>query len=490
MKKIYDFVVIGGGVVGSSIARELTKYRIPQKEKIDVAVLEKEPDVVNETSARNSGVIHAGFANKTGTKMARFCVEGNEGFEQIAKELDVPFRRIGKLVIGFDEKDLEAIKEMKTRGDANGCKGLEVIDRKRIKELAPALEGNYALHSPMTGVTNPYLYTIATAENACHNGAEYHLCCEVKSITKRNEWYEIETSKGAFLSRWVINSAGLNSDKVSDMLGIHGYTIYPCRGEYFILDKNAGKELNMLAYPVPDPTKGGNGTHLTVSIDGNILIGPSNEYLDSRKDYSVTKEVLDMMFKEAKEMLPSIQRTDSIRNFSGIRPKLTSKEKGGYGDFVIEYREEAPNAVNLVGIESPGLTAAAPIAREVLHIIQEHVKLEKNENFDPYRKGIVSFYDKTLEEKEKLIQEDPDYGEIICRCETITKAEVLEAIHNPLGVDTVTGIKYRCRAMMGRCQGGYCQTRITEMIQQEKNKQREDVLYNREGSYMFTGKVR
>ena len=483
-KKQYDVIVIGSGVVGSAIARELSRY------DLNVGVLEKELDVVCETSGRNSGVLHAGFNNKPGSLMAKFCVEGNQGFDKVAKELNIPFKRTGKLVTGFSDEDIKVLEELKEKGDKNGVKGLEIVSEKRIKELAPNVKGTKALYSPMTGILDPFIYTIALAENACENGVEFYLGREVKEIKRKEECYEIITNKETYFTKWVINSAGLNSDKVARMLGITDYTIYPCRGEYFILDQKAGKYLNIPAYPVPNKKEGGLGIHLTPSIHGNIFIGPSADYIDENDNYSATEEVMDMLVREGRKILPQIKREHFIRNFSGIRPKLVSKEKGGYADFVIEERKEIPNVINLVGIESPGLTSAVPIARYVVEKIKNKEILKENKKFNPIRKGIVKFSEQSEEKQAELIRENPDYGEIICRCETITKAEILSAVRNPLGVGTVTGIKYRTRAMMGRCQGGYCQTRIAEIIMKEKNSNTDELKYSRENGKMFVGKVR
>ena len=484
MKEIYDVIIIGSGVVGSSIAREMSKY------KLKIGVLEKELDVCLETSGRNSGVLHAGFNNRPGSLMAKFCVEGNKNFDQVAKDLDIPFERSGKLVVGFTKEDKEKLIKMKEQGEENQVEGLEIIDKDRIKEMDPNIDGNFAMYSPSTGILNPFTYTIAMAENAKTNGVDFYFDNEVIDINRDDDYYEVKTIKDTYKTRWIINSAGLNSDKIAKMVGVDEYTIYPCRGEYFILDKKVGQYLKMPAYPVPNPKAGGLGIHLTPSVDGNVFIGPSSEYIDQKDDYSVTQHTMDLLLKDGSKIFPHIKREHFIRNFSGIRPKLVGKNQGGYGDFVIEQREEIPHIINLIGIESPGLTSAVPIAKYVIELIKEKENLEINKDFNGKRKGIIKFSEQPIEIKRKLIEENPNYGEIICRCETITKAEILEAINNPLGVDTITGIKYRTRAMMGRCQGGYCQTRITELIKEQKDKKAEDILYSRKNSNMFVGKVR
>lgn len=505
---MYDVIIIGGGVVGSAIARELSRF------KLKIAVLEKELDVCTETSGRNSAVLHAGFNNKPGSLMAKLCVEGNLGFGKAARELDVPFKRTGKVVVGFDEEDFAGLKALKDQGDRNGCPGLELIDHKRIKELAPYIDGEFALYSPMTGILNTFIYTIALAENAQQNGVDYFFDREVTGITLvrhsgtgsncPDPIYEIQTKHGMvtaqdgicrtpheiFRTRWVINSAGLESDVIARMLGNSDYTIYPCRGEYFILDRKLAPYLPMPAYPVPNSKTGGLGIHLTPTVDGTILIGPSAEYIDATDDYASTQSVMDLLIEDGARIFPPLQASSIIRSYTGIRPKLVSASKGGYADFVIEERDTFPRAINLIGIESPGLTSSLPIARHVIELIGQKEDLRLNPDFDPCRQGILRFAEQTRDMQRSLIESDPDYGEIICRCETVTRAEILAAIHNPLGVATVSGIKIRTRAMMGRCQGGYCQTRITELLMQEKNLQPEDVLYLRNSSNMFTGRVR
>jgi len=494
MGQYYDVIIIGSGVVGSAVAREMARY------DLKIAVLEKELDVCSETSGRNSGVLHAGFNNKPGSLMAKFCVAGCLGFDKVAKELDIPFKRTGKVVVGFTDDDKEKLLQLKEQGEKNGVPGLEIIGRERIKELAPYVVGEFAMYSPATGILDPFIYTIALAENACKNGVDFYFANEVLAINRLAEKsggpkhaedvYEIQTAQNTFTARWVINCAGLYSDKIARMLGINDYTIYPCRGEYFILDQKAGQYLKIPAYPVPNPKEGGLGIHLTPTIHGNILIGPSSEYIEENDDYSSTQAVQDLLIKDGGRIFPYLKREFFIRNFAGIRPKLAPKSVGGYADFVIEEREEAPRAVILVGIESPGLTSAIPIARRVIEIIGQKEDLKLKGGFDPYRQGILCFKEQSLEKKKELIKGNPNYGEIICRCETVTKAEILEAIHNPLGVATVVGIKNRTRAMMGRCQGGYCETRITELLMAEKKKDEKEILYARQNGKMFTGKVR
>ncbi len=478
----FDVVVIGGGVVGCAIARELSKY------KVSVAVLEKEDDVGWGISCRNSGVVHAGFNNKTGTLMAQFCVEGNKSFAELCSQLDVPYKKIGKLVVAKKKEEIKGLQKLKQQGDANGVDSLQIIDLDEVKRLEPNVEGIAALYSPETAITSPYLLTIALAENALDNGVKFFLNTKVKNISNFNSsGFRIITNRGEFTSSYIINSAGLYADKIARIMGENKYRIYPCRGEYHILDKNVSSIINHLVYPVPQSGAGGLGIHLTPTIDGNILIGPSNEYIKSKDNLSVTSSVMKMLSAEAHEFLPSISPQYIIRSYSGLRAKQAPSSQGGFWDFVIEESETINNFINLIGIESPGLTAAQPIAKRVVEIINKKERLNPNPSFNPFRKGIIRFEEQDEEIKKTLIKQDPDYGEIVCRCEKITKKEILEAANNPLGARNLISIKYRTRAMMGRCQGGYCQTRIMEILRESFKLSPQEITLKGNNSYLLTG---
>ena len=480
----YDVIIIGGGVVGSAVARELTRYRL------SVAVLEKESDVCTQTSGRNTGMLHAGFLYKPGSLKEQCAVEGNAEFDQVSRELDVPFKRTGKLIVGFTDEDRQRLEYFIERGRINGVPGMELIDRKRMDEIDPSAGGNFAIHCPSSGILDPFIYTIALAENAVKNGAEYHLYTEVTGADRADDGrHVLHTNRGDFSCRWVVNSAGLNSAKVSAMLGIPGYVIQPVKGEYFVLDKKAGAFAKIPVYPAPT-AKFTFDTHATPTVDGNVLVGPNSFNVEDGEDYSVRQSGMDGLQESGARMFRHMKREYYIRTFAGARPKRIDPATGEVQDFLIECRDEAPGVVNLVGIESPGLTSALPIARRVVGMIREREELEPNPAFDPVRRGITRFHEASREEQARLINENPDYGEIVCRCETVTRAEILEAIHNPLGVCTVNGIKVRTRASMGRCQGGYCETRITAMIREELNKAVTDVRLTNGDSYMFTGYVK
>ncbi|SEM56245.1 glycerol-3-phosphate dehydrogenase [Syntrophus gentianae] len=486
MTNFYDVIVIGAGVVGNAIARELSRF------DIQAAVLEKELDVGGGTSSRNSGVVHSGIHYKPGTLRAKLDVQGNAMMGPLCKELKVKIQYIGKLTVAQEEADVETLHALKAQGEANGVPGLAILNREHMEKLQPGIGGIMALHSPSTGIICPYGLTIALAENAYANGVSYHLGQEVTAIRRTAEGFEISTAKGeSFKSKVLINSAGLYSDAICRMLGIDEYRIYPCRGEYLILDKRLGDSLSLLVYPAPHKGGAGLGIHLTNTVDGNILIGPSNEYVDEADDYASTAEIMTLLKEEGHELLPGISAADFIRNFSGLRAKQAPPSEGGFRDFVIESRKDIPGFINLVGIESPGLTSAPAIGLMVRNLVEELLPLPLKDSFVPDREGRAGFFfELSPEEKADLVAENPDYGEIVCRCEQITRKEVIDAIQNPLGIRTINGLKYRSRAMMGRCQGGFCLPRIVQILEKEFGYRPEDYLLQHASSPLFAGRVR
>ncbi len=486
MTDAYDVLIIGAGVVGNAIARELARYRL------NVGVLEKELDVGMGTSSRNSGVLHSGIHYKPGTLRAKLNVQGNELMKGLCRDLKVKIQYLGKLTVAQDQVDIETLEALKAQGDANGVPGLEIIDVERMQQIQPGVGGIRALHSPTTGIICPYGLTIALADNARENGVDFHLGSQVTGILKRENGFQVKTAGGgSFESKVLINAAGLYSDAICKMLGLTEYVIYPCRGEYLILDKRLNGSLSVLIYPAPRKGSAGLGIHLTNTVDGNILIGPSNEYVDHADDYACTADIIGQLKKEGRELLPAISTSDFIRGFSGLRPKQAPPSVKGFKEFVIEARKDIPGFINLVGIESPGLTCSPAIAIMVRDMVGEKLPLAEKDHFIAERDGFPgSFHDLPEEEKADLVAQDPDYGEIVCRCEHITKREILDAIENPLGSRTMAGIKYRSRAMMGRCQGGFCMPRIVQILERDFGYQPEDYRLYSPDSYLFTGRVR
>ncbi len=487
-ESVFDIGIVGGGVIGSSIAYELSRYNLK------IAVFEKEPDVCFGTSGRNSGVLHAGFYYEPGSLKAKLCVEGNKIMREWVKLLRVPFKATGKVLVAFDEEEVEELHKLKERGEANGVEGLEIIrGSENVEKICPGIKGAIAcMYSPATAIFSPYLLTIALAETAHYNGVKYFLNCEIKEVKKENGTFKLKDKNGnEYECRWLINAAGVHSADFSKIVGVNGYRIYPCRGEYLLLDKILAPLLKMPIYPVPAKKVGGHlGVHLTPTPEGPILVGPSAEYIEDPEDYESTPEVMNKLYEEGYKLWPYFKRSDVIRTFSGIRAKPVPPGDTRFFDFVIKEEETVPNFINLIGIESPGLTAAPAIAKMVKGIIEEKEKLTLKEDFEPrYLRG-ERFEEMSEEEKEKKAKEDPDWGEIICRCEKITRKEIIEAIENPLGAKTLASIKFRARAMMGRCQGGYCLPKIIEILEKEYGYKPEDFQLHKEGSWLFSGRMR
>lgn len=502
-----DILIIGAGGVGCAIAHELSHYQLK------VTVLEKECDVAAGTSGRNSAVVHAGFNNKPGSLMASLCVEGNEGFEALACDLGIPYQKTGKILVAFDDEDMEILRRMAAQGEANGCKGICMIDADELHQYVPGVGGIGGMLSPETAIFDPFTYCVALAENALTNGVDFRFNSEVTSIehisansssegaektgeaNTPNQFFVTTVSGTQYQAPILINCAGLFADHISELAGVPGYHLYPCRGEYFILDKVADPLLPMPVYPAPKPGIGGLGVHLTPTIDGNIIIGPSAEYIDDNSDYACTAPVMDKLFSEAKMLLPALQHKHIIGNYAGIRPKLAPPGEGGYHDFVIKEEETCPGLINLIGIESPGLTASVPIARMVRDIVAKNLArvgtnmIEKTD-FIPTRKAPIRFRDLSEAEQAKLIEQDPEYGEIICRCQKVTKREIRDAIENPFGARSISAIKYRAWATTGRCNGGYCLTRIVDMLIREYGVDPDEITYRGSGSELFSGEVK
>ncbi len=476
--ELYDFLIIGGGVVGSSIARELSRF------KVRIAVLEKNPDVVDETSGRNSAVVHGGFAYDPGSLKARLCVRGNQMMPALSQELGFPFRMTGKVLVGNTDEDRKSLEATMAQGRINGARDLEMIDQERLHQLVPAVLGRFAMYSPSSGILDPFLYTIHIAENAHLNGAEYFLSREVTGIERKDGRYVVHTDDGDFLSRWVINAAGLGCGRISSMLGIDGYRVIGSKGNYLVLDKSVGPLLPMPVYPVPSNTY--MGIHVTPTVDGNVTVGPDASLTDDFGYYGVPQDKIDLLSCSAADLWPHIHRKDLIRTFSGILPKWVD-ENGVIQDFRIEIRDDlAPDALNLIGIESPGLTAAVPIAEHCVELIRERESLPLKEDFMPCHEKPLRFSALSDDERNMLIEDEPAFADLICSCEEVTRAEIERALDNPLGVRTMTGIKYRTRAMMGRCQSGFCQMKIERLIEEKA----EEVLYMRKGSWVVSGALR
>lgn len=454
---MYDVVVIGAGVIGCAISRELSKY------KLNICVIEKEEDVAGGTSKANSGIVHAGFDARPGSLKAKLNAKGNAMFDKLSKELDFPFKRNGSLVLCFDADDMEKLEALKEQGIKNGVKDIKILNKTQLKELEPNVseEAYGALYAPTGGIVCPYEMTIAFAENAYANGVEFRLNTKVVNIQKTEGAYKIATDKGQIESKIVINAAGTYSDELNNMVSDEKIHIIPRKGEYCLLDKAVGNMVSRTIFQLP--TKLGKGILVTPTVDGNLLVGPTAKDIDDKTGINTTQEGLDEVLKKAGISVTSIPRNKIIASFAGLRAHSTTD------DFIIEEAKNAKNFINVAGIESPGLSCAPSIASFVEEMVVNTVKPEKKVNFNSVRHGIPKFRELNNEERRKLIAERPEYGKIICRCEMVTEGEILEAIRRPLGAKSLDGVKRRTRAGMGRCQAGFCTTRIVNILAKELN---------------------
>ncbi|MHA1687788.1 MAG: NAD(P)/FAD-dependent oxidoreductase [Promethearchaeota archaeon] len=454
---IYDVIIIGGGVIGCCIARTLSKY------DLKISLLEKEADIASGTTKGNSGVVHAGYASERQYIKRNLCIRGNELYTQAAKELNFPFKRIGSFVVALEEEQIKDLEEKRKKGIEDGIPGLEVIlDKKRILEMEPNLTEQVVgvLHAPSAGIVSPYELTFALAENAAMNGVQFFRNQEVIKITHQDYVFTIHTRGNIYKSNNLINAAGLYSDKISKMLGLDYFSILPRKGEYILFDKNA-LQLNKILFPMP--TKVSKGILVCPTIHGNIFVGPNAQNITDIEDISTTEAGLKEVLEGGRKLVPNLPLRASIRNFAGLRAVPDTY------DFIID-NTDIYGFINVAGILSPGLTSCFAIAEKVVDYLELlGVKLKVKENYNPYRPKPERLKDFTKQELDKKIKEDPKWGRIICRCETVSEHEIIEAIHAPVGARTIDGIKFRCRPGMGRCQGGFCTPRVIEILSRELN---------------------
>jgi glycerol-3-phosphate dehydrogenase len=458
----YDVAVIGGGVVGCAVLRELSRY------DLRLLLLEREADLAEGISKGNSGVIHAGFNVPVRSLKARTNVAGLKLVYELASTLGVPHRKTGKLVVALADEDRPRLEELKAQGDRSGVLGLEIVDEAAIRRLEPLARGRWALWSPHTGIISPYEFTIALAECAAQNGADVRLETPVEGVRVENGLFRLATPTGEFAVRRVVNSAGLFSDEVARLAGIEDYRIFPYRGEYLITDKDCGLRLGLPVYPVPPRDDPGLGIHITPTLEGNIILGPSAEPVGDKRDLATTRAVAARLKAEAARLMPEIARVPFIHSYTGIRPKLADPAGGDrFGDFIVEESKSRPGWMSLVGIESPGLTAAPALAEMVVAMIGVRMDLRLKSDFIPVRPAKRRFAALDDDERIGRVAADPDWGEMVCRCEHVTRAEVVAALRNPFGARTLDAVKRRTRCGMGRCQGGFCTPRLVEILQDE-----------------------
>jgi glycerol-3-phosphate dehydrogenase len=453
---MYDVLIIGAGVSGSAVAREVSRYNV------SACVLEKCEDVCEGTSKANSAIVHAGFDAEEGSLMAKLNVEGNEMMDQLSKDLDIPFKRNGSLVVCVHKEEIDGLKTLYDRGVKNGVKGLKILTREEAIEMEPNLSDDVegALYAPTGGIVCPFELNIAMAENANMNGVEFRFNTEVEDIKKGEDGlFHIRTNNGEYVSKVVVNAAGVYADRIHNMVSADKMHIIERRGDYLLLDKEVGNYVSHTIFP--QPTKYGKGVLVTPTVHGNLLVGPTAIDLENKEGNNTTAAGLDEVTSKASENVKNLPLRNVITSFAGLRAHLERHE------FVIEEVKDAKGFIDVAGIESPGLTASPAIGKMVGDMLKDMMGLTEKSDWIATRKGIKSTEGLSIEEMNALIKENPAYGTIVCRCESITEGEIIDAIHRPLGARSLDGVKRRTRAGMGRCQAGFCSPRTMEIINRE-----------------------
>lgn len=473
---MFDVAVIGAGVVGGMIARKLTSY------DLKICILEKENDVAMGATKANSAIVHAGFDAKEGSLKALLNVKGSEMMKKITDELGVKYINNGSLVVGFDETDRISLAKLYERGVKNGVKGLKLLEIAEIVKLEPNIsdEVTCALHAPTGAIVCPYDLAVAAIGNAMDNGAELLRNFEVTGVIKKDGVFTVSSNERDIKARYVINAAGIYSDSIAALSGDTSFKVHPRRGEYVLLDKECGKIVSHTIFRTPN--KMGKGILVSPTVDGNLILGPTAFDMEDKEDKSIAPDFFNSIYNEAKKSVKNIAPGKTITSFCGLR------SVGSTGDFIINAKD---GFINAAGIESPGLSSAPAIAEYVAELLKkEGLELTENKSFNPIRKSSHAFREASIEEKNAMIKENSAYGRIICRCETVTEGEIIDAIRqNPQAVD-LDGVKRRTRAQMGRCQGGFCSTYIIDLLARELNIPYENVTKFGGASIINYGKTK
>ena len=472
---MYDVAIIGCGIIGASCAYYLSRYNLK------IAVLEQHNDVCCETTRANSAIIHAGYDPKPGSKCAWYNVHGNELAKEICEKLDVAYKQIGSLVVAFSESELDTINELYERGVKNNVPGVRVIDRDELREMEPNIsdEALGALYAPSAAIVNPWEYGIAMAETAVRNGVELFLNSKVTDIKKADNIWNITTSNGDFSAKYVINATGVYSDDIHNIVAEPTFKITPSAGEYYLLDKVEGTRVSHVIFQCPNEL--GKGVLVAPTVHGNLIVGP-NAVASEKDDTSTKTASLDFVRERAMKSIPSINFRENIRNFTGVRANSDTD------DFILDFAAE--NFLDLAGIKSPGLSAAPAIAEAAICMLAEKgLQLNEKVSFIDERKHI-RFKELTNDEKNNLISKNSAYGRVVCRCETITEGEIIEALKSPIPPVSLDGIKRRAGTGMGRCQGGFCGPKILEIMAYNKEVEPEAILQDDTGSYILTGETK
>ena len=473
----FDVVVIGGGVIGCAIARELSRYNL------SVCLLEKCEDVCSGTSKANSAIIHAGFDAKPGSLKAKMNVLGSSRMPALSEELDFSFRRNGALVLCFSEDKLPALHDLKARGEENGVEDLRILGREELLQMEPNISDAAvaALYAPTSGVVCPFDLTIALAENAWENGVQFRFLTEVKNISRTGEIFEIQTNHDVIRSRFAVNAAGVYADSIHNMVSADSIEILPRKGDYCLLDKTCGAHVRHTIFQLPDAK--GKGILVTPTVHGNLLLGPTATEVSNKEATATTAEDLRSVMEKSARSIRNIPYNQVITSFSGLRARSTA------GDFILGEARDCPGFFDAAGIESPGLSSAPAIGEYIADLVAEKAGAAPKADFNPRRRGVVRAAELSDADRAELIRKNPLYGNIVCRCEQISEGEIVDAIRRPLGAKSLDGVKRRVRAGMGRCQAGFCTPRTMEILARELGVEITAICKNSPGSELLTGKM-
>lgn len=470
---MYDAVIIGCGVIGASVAMELSQF------DLKILILEKENDICCGTTKANSAIMHAGYDPQAGTLMAQLNVKGNKAAAALCRELDVPYMQIGSLVVAFTEQEVNTLYQLRDRGLANGVEGLKILQQEEVRAMEPHISDTVkaALYAPSAGIIDPWELGIAMAETAVKNGAELRRNAPVLAMRPLDCGWELETPGGPVQGRYVFNAAGVHSDTVHNMASAPFFQIEPCKGSYYLLDKTEGARVNHIIFQCPGPE--GKGVLITPTVHGNLIVGPTAEQAADCDNLAVSRDGLEFIKEQARKSVPSIAFEENIRSFAGVRANSTVK------DFII--KESAPGFIDVAGMCSPGLASSPAVGAYIADILKTAgLQLKPKQSFHQKRK-VIRFSNLTIGEKNALIQKNPAYGRMVCRCETVTEGEIVEALHSPIPACSLDGVKRRTGAGMGRCQGSFCGPKVLEIIARETGCEPTAVCSDKEGSYILTG---
>lgn len=475
---MFDVIIIGAGIIGATISRELSKYNLK------TVILEKEFDVAMEATMANSAIIHSGHDPIPGTLKAKFNILGSRMYKQMSKELDIPYMECGGMVLATSDEELIFVKELYQRALINGLskKEARLLNRDEIIDLEPNISDIVVggLHLPTTAVTLPWEAAIANIENAMDNGVKLELENKVEKIEK-NDHFIVTTNEAIYEGKVVINATGIYGTDIANLVSKVHFKTRARRGEYYVVDKDV-RIVNSVLYPVP--TEKGKGVIITPQYHGNTLLGPTSEFVDFEDIAKTTASGLEYIKENSKKLIKDMPFHKIVRSFAGGR--ATSNN----GDFIIE-ESDVPGFINVCGIESPGLTAAPAIAVHVVEdIVSKILKMDKKDDYNPYRKSVIRTIEMSNDELNELVKKDKRYANMICRCEKVTEGEIVDSINRNCGARSVVGVKNRSRAGSGRCQGGFCQSEVINILSRELQIDKQEVTYSKTGSEIFVGRTK